>query len=78
VFGNILSAFSQNPEFDELAQFFWCFDDPLIFLYTHRPPCDSLRVAFLSARDRCYDFKNILAEKFAENIGVFTQNKAKF
>jgi hypothetical protein len=25
-------------------------------------------------RDRCYDFKNIFAEKFGENIGVFCSN----
>jgi hypothetical protein len=24
-----------------------------------------------TTRDRCYDFKNIFAEKFSENIGVF-------
>jgi hypothetical protein len=29
------------------------------------------------ARDRCYDFGNIFAEKFCEKIGVLTQNKAK-
>jgi hypothetical protein len=28
--------------------------------------------------DRCYDFSNILAEKFSENIGVFTQTTAIF
>jgi hypothetical protein len=27
--------------------------------------------------DRCYDFKNIFAEKFSEKIGVLTQNKAE-
>jgi hypothetical protein len=25
-------------------------------------------------RDRCYDFKNIFAEKFSKNIGVFCSN----
>jgi hypothetical protein len=29
-------------------------------------------------RDRCYDFKNIFAEKFGENIGVFSQTTASF
>jgi hypothetical protein len=29
-------------------------------------------------RDRCYDFKNILAKKFGEKIGVFGQNTAGF
>jgi hypothetical protein len=28
--------------------------------------------------DRCYDFKNIFAEKFSENIGVFAQTTASF
>jgi hypothetical protein len=28
--------------------------------------------------DRCYDFKNIFAEKFSEKLAVLTQNKAKF
>jgi hypothetical protein len=27
--------------------------------------------------DRCFDFKNIFAEKFGEKIGVFDSNKAK-
>jgi hypothetical protein len=29
---------------------------------------------FTPTRDRCYDFKNIFAEKFSENIGVFGSN----
>jgi hypothetical protein len=29
------------------------------------------------ARDRCYDFKNIFAEKIDENLAFWTQNKAK-
>jgi hypothetical protein len=28
--------------------------------------------------DRCYDFLNILAEKFSKKLAFFTQNKAKF
>jgi hypothetical protein len=32
---------------------------------------------FDPTRDRCYDFKNIFAEKFSEKIGVLTQNKAE-
>jgi hypothetical protein len=27
--------------------------------------------------DRCYDFKNIFAEKFSEKMAFSTQNKAK-
>jgi hypothetical protein len=27
-----------------------------------------------NTRDRCYDFLNIFAEKFSENIGVFYSN----
>jgi hypothetical protein len=34
-------------------------------------------VASSPSWDRCYDFKNIFAEKFREKIGVLTQNKAK-
>jgi hypothetical protein len=30
------------------------------------------------ARDRCYDLKNIIAEKFGENIDVFDQTAATF
>ena len=33
----------------ELAQFFWHFDDPLLFLYKHRPPGDTHKTAFLSS-----------------------------
>jgi hypothetical protein len=29
-------------------------------------------------RDRCYDFKNIFAEKLSHKMAVLTQNKAKF
>jgi hypothetical protein len=29
-------------------------------------------------RDRCYDFLNIFAEKFSENVGVFAQTTASF
>jgi hypothetical protein len=29
-------------------------------------------------RDRCYDFLNILAEKFCKKLAFLTQNKAKF
>jgi hypothetical protein len=29
-------------------------------------------------RDRCYAFKNIFAEKFGENIGVFRSNYSWF
>jgi hypothetical protein len=28
-------------------------------------------------RDRCYDFLNILSEKFGEKIGVFNTNQSK-
>jgi hypothetical protein len=28
--------------------------------------------------DRCYDFENIFAENFGENIGVFAQTSASF
>jgi hypothetical protein len=28
-------------------------------------------------RDRCYDFKNIFAEKFGKNIGVFESKQSK-
>jgi hypothetical protein len=28
--------------------------------------------------DRCYDFKNIFAEKFCKNIAVFAQTTASF
>jgi hypothetical protein len=28
--------------------------------------------------DRCYDFKNIFAEKFSQKMAFLTQNKAKF
>jgi hypothetical protein len=34
-------------------------------------------MSVISARDRCYDFLNIFAEKFSEKIGVFDSNKAK-
>lgn len=33
----------------DLAQFFWHFDDPLLFLYKHRPPGDTHKAAFLSS-----------------------------
>jgi hypothetical protein len=29
-----------------------------------------------SARDRCYDFLNIFAEKFSEKIGVFDSKQS--
>jgi hypothetical protein len=29
-------------------------------------------------RDRCYDFKNIFAEKFGEKMAFLTENKANF
>ena len=32
----------------DLAQFFWRFDDPLIFLYQRRPNNEPLRTAFIS------------------------------
>jgi hypothetical protein len=31
----------------------------------------------LASWDRCYDFKNIFAEKIGEKIAFLTQNKAK-
>jgi hypothetical protein len=34
----------------------------------------NLEKALLMRRDRCYDFKNIFAEKIGENIGVFCSN----
>jgi hypothetical protein len=30
-----------------------------------------VRIRYDRSRDRCYDFKNIFAEKFGANIGVF-------
>jgi hypothetical protein len=30
------------------------------------------------ARDRCYDFLNLFAEKFSKKLAFLTQNKAKF
>jgi hypothetical protein len=35
-------------------------------------------VAIRVTRDRCYDFKNIFAEKFGKKIGVFAQTTASF
>ena len=32
-----------------MAQFFWHFDEPLLFLYKHRPPSETHRIAFLSS-----------------------------
>jgi hypothetical protein len=29
------------------------------------------------SRDRCYDFKNIFAEKFSKKLAFLTENKAK-
>ena len=31
----------------DLGQFFWHFDEPLLFLYKHRPPAETHRAAFL-------------------------------
>jgi hypothetical protein len=28
--------------------------------------------------ERCYDFKNIFAEKYSKKVGVLIQNKIKF
>jgi hypothetical protein len=49
----------------------WQLTDPYLVQQTFHP---SLKVDW----DRCYDFKNIFAEIFGENIGVFTQTNASF
>jgi hypothetical protein len=38
---------------------------------------DALVIAS-TTKDRCYDFLNIFAENFRENIGVFCSNYCKF
>jgi hypothetical protein len=42
--------------------------------------CQQIQSAKLQTgvtRDRCYDFKNIFAEKIAKKLVFFTQNKGK-
>jgi hypothetical protein len=36
------------------------------------------KMSITIARDRCYDFLNIFAEKFGKNIGVFSTNYSQF
>jgi hypothetical protein len=38
----------------------------------------STRTSVTNSWDRCYDFENIFAEKFSENIGVFCSNYSLF
>ena len=47
IYGSIFFA-KDSKSLSELAQFFWFFDEPLLFLYKHRPPAETLRAAFLS------------------------------
>jgi len=43
-----LYCLQDNKSLNELAQFYWLFDNPLAFLYKHRPASEPLRTAFLS------------------------------
>jgi hypothetical protein len=59
------------------------FNGPLTFIafsLLGKTPSEKLGASFIDtsvARDRCYDFLNIFAEKFGEKMAFLTQNKAK-
>jgi hypothetical protein len=36
-----------------------------------------IRISLMPPWDRCYDFLNVLAEKFSKKLAFLTQNKAK-